>query len=92
MKKKIARIIEKYVWDGTQEEADEFHTSWDGNKLYWTEKEWENTFEWDGTTGKLTYHTERFELDNYTFSIMPFIMDGMIYFNGPADLAIKLKP
>jgi len=91
MKKKIAEIIVKFVMDGEQVENEKYYASWDGDTLYWTEDEWENTFEWDGASGKLTYHAKAFELDNYEFDTMPFIDDGMIYFNGPADLAIRIS-
>jgi len=91
MKKKIAHIIIKFVQDGIQEDDDKYYTTWSGNTLCWTEKEWENEFTWDGTSGVLSYHARGIELDNYTFNIEPFICDDMICFNGPADLSIKLS-
>ena len=91
MKKKIAQIIVKFVQDKIQEDDDRYYTTWNGNTLYWTEKDWENEFTWDGATGSLTYHTKEIELDNYKFNIEPFICDGRICFDGPADLSIKLS-
>ena len=90
MKRKIAEIIDRFVHDGKQIDVEKYDASWEGNMLFWTENEWENTFEWDGSKGKLTYHAKAFELDNYEFNIMPFISDDMIYFNGPADLGIRI--
>lgn len=91
MKRQYAEMIERWVMGEHFEQQDPYIDS-DETMFIWRENEWDNTVEWDGTSGCVTYHCEEFEIDNFPLETFPFIDGDWLHFTGNGqDLAIKLE-